>query len=249
MYADPFSLFFGWMQSFFVASNTCSRKNECVSGKENKEQTGNENISNGSVCDACRRVAVCACRKISARWACLRPVEKWTLPFAVSILLVGLCVYLFSFSEWTVSSGRVLDAKLPWVGNRVTISEVAGEWRASEEDARMVLRSAYYPRVKIVAKAGSGALLVRFKNSRGHYVGDPVSLKIKDGKFIQTADINAVTEGHSAVVRCEVGFSSKNDYRAHVFMGDETLWTAVVYEKNADGRIMEKPLGVFSIQP
>ncbi len=249
MCADSFSLFFDRMQSFFIASNTCSRKNERVSGNENQERTGVDKVSKSALCEACRCFVVGVCRKAVARWAGLRPIEKWTLPSVATILLVGLCVYLFSFSEWAVTSGRVLDAKLPWVGNGVTISEASGEWRPSSEDVRMALRSAYYPRVKIVAKAGNGALLVRFKNSQGHYVGDPVSLKIKGGKFVPSSDINAVIEGNSATVRCEVGFPTQNDYRVHSFMGNEVLWSAVVYEKNAEGKITEKPLGVFSIQP
>lgn len=249
MYADSFSLFFDRMQSFFVASNTCSRKNECVSGNENQERTGSEKILKGSACDACKKFVIGVCRKVSVRWASLSHVEKWTLPSVIAVLMSCLCVYLFSFSEWTVTRGRALDAQLPWIGNGVTISEVSGEWCSSSGDARMSLRAAYYPRVKIVTKDGDGALLVRFKNSQGHFVGDPVSLKVKGGKFVSSSDINAMVEGNSVVVRCEVGFPSRNDFRAHTFMKNEALWAAVVYEKNSEGRITDHPLGVFSIQP
>lgn len=237
------------MQSFFIASGGRPREN----GRVNQN-----NLSNSLHDDSSRRVeaqGVCAvvrnrfCRRAFSWWKKLSRTEKVTLPAALLVFLAALIAYVMSFSEWTTAEGRGLSAELPWRGHALTISSVSGSWRPSAGNARISLRAAYYPEVKLSLSSGDGELLVRFRNGQGAFVGDPVTLRAKAGRFLPSSDRNVDVDGATATVSCEMGFARETDYRHHALQLSEPLWSVAVWERRPDDSLPEEPLGRASIQP
>lgn len=213
-----------------------SKGNQAGEGMEDRGVTGRRTLGAVNFLASLRRF-----------WSRLSMTEKISLPALAAMLLLALFLYLGAFSGWSTFSGRHLDKNLPWQGESLVIDHADGVWKSSEGNARMALRAAMYPTLLLRASRGEGALLVRFADSRGYYVGDAVNVTFSGGRFSSRDIASAKCNGAEALVFCEEGFRTEADYKYHVLQDLQPFWTATVWERRKDRSL--RLLGRVTVTP
>lgn len=162
--------------------------------------------------------------------------------------LAGAFVYVYRnvpTSEWRQSS-----TPTPWRSAGVIVNEADAYWRNSTGNARMELRAAYYPimRLQLDACEGNGNLIIRFADETGVQRGESISIAYSNGAFMPSRDRNVVTEGNKAEVHIESGFSTADEYLVHKFTESAHLWRVVVTNRPT-GTYEEQFIGYTCILP
>lgn len=173
----------------------------------------------------------------------------WGAIFGMMLLgLAGAFVYIYRnvpTSEWRQSSSPT-----PWRGAGVIVNEAEASWRNSAGDARMELRAAYYPvmRLQLDTCEGRGTIIVRFADETGAQRGESISIAYANGAFTPSRDRNVVAEGNKAEVHIESGFPTADEYLVHKFTESAPLWRVVVTNRPA-GTYEEHFIGYTCVLP
>ena len=173
----------------------------------------------------------------------------WGGVFGVMMLgLAGFGAYVYRHvptSDWRVSR---IDT--PWRATGVEVEEAEAFWRNSAGHARMELRAAYYPviRLKLGACEGSGNLIIRFADASGVQMGEMVSIAYSKGAFHPSRDTNVHTEGNMAEAYIETGFPAADDFLVHKFTESAPLWRVYVLNRPS-GTYDEQYMGYTAILP
>lgn len=167
------------------------------------------------------------------------------------LLLMALGAGLYAYRHLPTSQGReVVSPSLPWQSDGLRVEEIDSYWRNSQGHARMELRAAYYPvaHIRLGECPGKGSLLIRFIDSHGDQVGDPVSLPYEAGNFLPVRDHNITTDGKEAEIFVESGFQSKDDFTLHLLTESAPLWRVIVWNR-PEGTPEESFVGYISVSP
>ncbi len=167
------------------------------------------------------------------------------------LLLTALGAGLYAYRNLPTSRWReVISPTLPWQGEGIQVQDINAHWRNSQGHARMELRAAYYPvaNIRLGEGTGSGTLLIRFVDSSGDQVGDPISLPYEGGNFLPTRDHNIRAEGKEAEIFVESGFPSRDDFALHRLTETSPLWRVILWNRPADAP-EERFVGYISVSP
>ncbi len=150
------------------------------------------------------------------------------------IMVVALGVVLYSYRHIPVAEWREYSSGFPRAGAEgVVLQDVQATWNSAKGNARMELRTAYYPSATLTLSGtkGSGMLLVHFADSKNRQRGDTLSLAYKDGKFVPRKDVDIQAENETATVLIETGFGDEASYLLHCLNEEEPLWRVYVRQR------------------
>lgn len=150
------------------------------------------------------------------------------------IMVVALSVVLHTYRHIPVAEWREISSGFPRVGAEgVVLQDVQTAWNSSKGNARLELRTVYYPSATLTlgGEKGSGMLLVNFVDSKNRQRGDTLSLAYKDGKFIARKDVDIQAENETATVLIETGFGDRDSYLLHCLNEEEPLWRVYVRQR------------------
>lgn len=165
-----------------------------------------------------------------------KKIGKWDIVFMslfgmVVLGVLGLLYYTYRhipLSEW-----REYSSKFPIQGIDLKLESIQAEWHNAKGNARMELRTAYYPSATLTLGGGNGTgmIYVRFMNHQKVQQGHLVALPYRDGKFVAQKDAIIRAEGNTATVLLEGGFSDPADYTLHRLNEQEKLWRVYVWQR------------------
>lgn len=167
-----------------------------------------------------------------------------------SLLLIGAGFGVYMYKDIPTSDWRESRQPTPWYASGIRLDEAYSLWCNSEGHARMELRAAYYPSVRIQLGEckGSGHLIVRFANSAGSQAGETIFIPYENGSFRSTQETNITASGYTAEAHIETGFPSKDEYLIHKLTETSPLWRAIIWNRPA-GSYEEQYLGFVCVLP
>lgn len=173
----------------------------------------------------------------------------WMTLFS-GLVVVVLAAVFYTYRNVPMAHWREFNTGLPMKGAALVLENVEGTWKSSKGNARLELRTAYYPEVRLTLGSGSGrgVIYLKFVNSRRAEQGRPAALRYSDGVFLPANDVDVKAEGKTAVVLLERGFANAQDYRLHQLNEDEPLWRVQIYQRPADANVTYY-LGETTIAP
>ena len=173
----------------------------------------------------------------------------WLTMFAGMVLVV-LATVGYTYRKIPTAHWRESGDKLPLKAIELSIDDFKARWNNAKGNARLELRTKYYPSVdiKLGNGTGSGMLLVQFIDKRFEQQGVIIGIPYKDGQFVPQNDFNLKAEGKTASVLLESGFNNPDDYRLHQLTESEPLWRAQLYQRPA-GSQQTYNLGYTTISP
>lgn len=163
-------------------------------------------------------------------------IEKASLALVAASLL-GLAVYGYI---WLYKKNLTEDehkVKLPVKGEHMTIRGFSTYWKAASGDEIIKMGAQILPSASITLDSGassSGALRIFFYNTQNERIGDPVTLPIHKGKFIDQnkPNITITDDGATIEVVSSDGFHQEGDFSAYV-LDSKLAWQVHVYEANS----------------
>ena len=192
-------------------------------------------------------------QKAKTRWAFLSKIGiknlVWLTMFG-GLMMVVLGVVLYTYRNLPVAEWRDSNSKMPIRGIGVVIDELSAEWKNAAGNARMELRTSYYPLVSMHMQSctGNGIFFVKFVDGRGEQMGEHVILRYRDGRFIPVNDFTIKAEGLKAEISLESGFGNKHEYQLHQLKEEENLWRVQIWQRAADSNTTYY-LGYCTIAP
>lgn len=159
----------------------------------------------------------------------LSSLEKGSL-VAVIALLIGAAAWgLTTFYDHAPEGTLVVfDEDFPVEGNFVAVDEIETYWRepiriGANADRGVKLNAVLIPcaRVKLTG-SGSAAIALSFQNSEKELIGDPVSLEVKDGKFLKNGS-------DQMILSSTAGFTQIAEINAYSY-GDIPPWSLLIVE-------------------
>lgn len=155
------------------------------------------------------------------------------------LMLTILVVLLYTYRNVPVAHWREFHSDFPLKGAGLVVEDVRAEWKSSQGNARLELRTAYYPEINLTLGGGSGSgiLFLKFVNSRRAEQGTPVALRYQDGAFLPVNDINMKADGQKAMALIERGFPTAHDYRLHQLSLTEPLWRVQIFQRPSDSKV------------
>ena len=167
----------------------------------------------------------------------IRRIGIWNLVFLIlfgGVLVVALGVAVYSSRNIPTSEWRETERYYRRGGaENIELQNIETGWKSSKGNARLELRTAYYPSAKLTIAGGksSGRLLIRFQDSRNQQQGDTLSLSYRDGKFVPRKDVDIQAENNTATVLLERGFVDDDSYLLHCLNEEEPLWRVYVWQQ------------------
>jgi len=181
-------------------------------------------------------------------------LEKITLA-GLCTLFLGLAVFSY---VWLYKKNQTVDpftVELPFQGKYITISEFSSYWQASHKSYEVKTGAQVIPSAQLTLKsdnAQSGALRIYFRNRDNETIGDPVTLTVKSGAFINqhSSNITISDDGLSAEITSSDGFHQEGDFSAYV-LDPKLAWSIQIFEAaSADAKWNEfKAIAAPKIKP
>lgn len=121
-------------------------------------------------------------KKAYLGWFKNRAEAVWGIA-ALALVPLSVGGALWMLRDMPTCEWRQVDAGWPWKGTGITIAGVDAEWKAAEQGTRLALRAPIYPEATVRAEgiSGKGRLLLRFVDSGGRTVGQPVGIDYRNG--------------------------------------------------------------------
>lgn len=170
------------------------------------------------------------------------------LPYIISSIVVGVGLLAF-----IITVAYTAATKVSWIGSttkkqtypisgtQLTIKSVSTEWFISdvEEDSKTMSLYTYTPsvKIKIGKEATSGKMRCYFINSRGKYIGDPITKRFKAGSF---------PEGTEITITCSEGYQHSGDFEAY-YAGFTEPWKLLILEGAEDSETLSSFKEIASI--
>ena len=173
----------------------------------------------------------------------------WLTMFAGMVLVV-LAAVAYTYRKVPTAHWRESGDKLPLRAVELSIEDFKARWNNAKGNARLELRTNYYPSATITLGNGngSGMLMVKFVDKRYEQHGAVISIPYKDGQFVPQNDFNLKAEGKTATALLEYGYKDTNEYRLHQLTEEEPLWRAQLFQRPA-GAQQTYFLGYTTISP
>ena len=173
----------------------------------------------------------------------------WLTMFAGMVLVV-LAAVAYTYRKVPTAHWRESGNKLPLRAIELSIEDFKARWNNAKGNARLELRTNYYPSATITLGNGngSGMLMVKFVDKRYEQHGAVIAIPYKDGQFVPQNDFNLKAEGKTAEVLLEYGYKDTNEYRLHQLTEEEPLWRAQLFQRPA-GAQQTYYLGYTTISP
>ena len=173
----------------------------------------------------------------------------WLTMFAGMVLVV-LAAVAYTYRKVPTAHWRESGNKLPLRAVDLSIEDFKARWNNAKGNARLELRTNYYPSATITLGNGngSGMLMVKFVDKRYEQHGAVIAIPYKDGQFVSQNDFNLKAEGKAAEVLLEYGYKDTNEYRLHQLTEEEPLWRAQLFQRPA-GAQQTYYLGYTTISP
>ncbi len=173
----------------------------------------------------------------------------WLTMFAGMVLVV-LAAVAYTYRKVRTAHWRESGDKLPLRAVELSIEDFKARWNNAKGNARLELRTNYYPSATITLGNGngSGMLMVKFVDKRYEQHGAVIAIPYKDGQFVSQNDFNLKAEGKTAEVLLEHGYKDTNEYRLHQLTEEEPLWRAQLFQRPA-GAQQTYFLGYTTISP
>ena len=173
----------------------------------------------------------------------------WLTMFAGMVLVV-LAAVAYTYRKVPTAHWRESGDKLPLRAVELSIEDFKARWNNAKGNARLELRTNYYPSATITLGNGngSGMLMVKFVDKRYEQHGAVIAIPYKDGQFVSQNDFNLKAEGKTAEVLLEYGYKDTNEYRLHQLTEEEPLWRAQLFQRPA-GAQQTYFLGYTTISP
>ncbi len=168
-------------------------------------------------------------------------LEKATLTILATALL-GLAIYSYTWLYKKNLTSEEAALSLPIKGDYITISDFSTYWADGTGKSTEILPVA---NITLDQEANSsGALRVYFRNTENNIMGDPTTLSISKGKFIDTRahNITVKDDGYTVEVISSDGFDQEADFSAYV-LDKHMAWSVSVFEADqasASGREFEE---------
>ena len=173
----------------------------------------------------------------------------WLTMFAGMVLVV-LAAVAYTYRKVPTAHWRESGDKLPLRAVDLSIEDFKARWNNAKGNARLELRTNYYPSATITLGNGngSGMLMVKFVDKRYEQHGAVIGIPYKDGQFVSQNDFNLKAEGKTAEILLEYGYKDTNEYRLHQLTEEEPLWRAQLFQRPA-GAQQTYYLGYTTISP
>lgn len=173
----------------------------------------------------------------------------WLTMFAGMVLVV-LAAVAYTYRKVPTAHWRESGDKLPLKAVDLSVDDFKARWNNAKGNARLELRTNYYPSATITLGNGngSGMLMVKFVDKRYEQHGAVIAIPYKDGQFVPQNDFNLKAEGKTAEVLLEYGYKDTNEYRLHQLTEEEPLWRAQLFQRPA-GAQQTYFLGYTTISP
>ncbi len=165
-----------------------------------------------------------------------------------ALMLAVAVTWLAPYNSLPTATWRVANDTLPWRNDSLRVENVTGHWESAAGNARMMLRTAYYPvaDIELGESEGSGMLYVRFTDEKGHQAGDTINLYYNKGSFHPRQEVNITAEGTRARVFVEAGYDKESDFKLHQLDESIPLWRIeILYRPDGDADM--KPMGSVTI--
>ncbi len=174
--------------------------------------------------------------------------------WGIAAALVGLgllagAVWMFCQIR-PVNDRHYTSSPFPWVGEQVTINSAIAWWKSAKGDARMEMRTGYYPvaRIRLGGGKGKGLMTVTFHDELNRQVGEAIHMPYADGQFARREENWVRAEGDVATCRVEAGYENKQEIVLRLIQPDMPLWKVkVIYRP--EGERTAYFLGTVTINP
>lgn len=172
----------------------------------------------------------------------------WTM--FVGIVLVVLVAVAYTYRKVPTAHWRESGDKLPMRAVELSIEDFKASWHNAKGNARLELRTSYYPSATITLGNGTGRgmLMVKFVDKRHVQHGAVIVIPYRDGQFVPQNDFNLKAEGKTAEVLLEGGYKDIHEYRLHQLTEEEPLWRAQLFQRPL-GAQQTYYLGYTTISP
>ena len=155
-------------------------------------------------------------------------LEKISL-LAVLVILIGAASWGISTFYKNAPEGKLIDftEDFPVEGAHAGIAEIETYWRkpvrtGENADHGVQLNAAIIPCARIVLHgSGSASLGISFRNGE-QLIGDPHSLEVKGGKFVQTGS-------PEIIITSTAGFENLSEINAYT-NADIDPWSVLIVE-------------------
>lgn len=184
-----------------------------------------------------------------------KPKKKFRIGvWAVLAILMGAC--MVGGAAWMfcqirpVNDRHHLSSPFPWGGEDITVSSAMAWWKSAKGDARMEMRAAYYPvvRIRLGGGKGKGLLTVTFHDELNRQVGEAIHTPYADGEFTRREENWVRAEGAVATCRVEAGYENSQELVLRLIQPEMPLWKVkLIYRP--DGDRTAHFLGTLTINP
>lgn len=159
----------------------------------------------------------------------LSSLEKGSL-VAVFALLIGAAAWgLATFYDHAPEGTLIVfDDDFPVEGRLVAVDEIETYWREPirigvNADRGVKLNAVLIPCARVKLKgSGSAAIALSFQDSQKELIGDPISLEVKDGKFVKNGS-------EEIIINSTAGFTEIAEINSYSY-GDIKPWSLLIVE-------------------
>lgn len=159
----------------------------------------------------------------------LSSLEKGSLVVVIALLIGAVAWGLATFYDHAPEGTLIVfDEDFPVEGNFVAVDEIETYWRKPirigvNADRGVKLNAVLIPcaRIKLTG-SGSAAIALSFQNSEKELIGDPVSLEVKDGKFLKNGS-------DEIIISSTAGFTQIAEINSYSY-GDIPPWSLLIVE-------------------
>ncbi len=161
-----------------------------------------------------------------------------------------LAVVLYSYKDIPTAHWRNSGMDFPIKRAGVEITGIDAQWKSAAGNARLELRTSYYPTATITTGelSGSGIIVFKFIDNHRLQQGPQLALRYRDGQFVKRNEANITAEGNTATILLEGGYSNSSDYQLHRLREEEALWRLQVWVR-PDGQDVAYYVGYTTITP
>lgn len=153
-------------------------------------------------------------------------ILEWTV---TGLIVAGLAVvgsFLFyNLRGYSTMSQGVRSIELPWQGDGIAVTGLTTGWKKTQQPGEL-----FCPEITITIQAvpdERGEVLVRFVDSHGDVMGDPLSFTYRDGKI-------AGRDGSTATLTCSRGIEGVTYINEYLLDQKEAWRYHVSYRKSGN---------------
>lgn len=157
---------------------------------------------------------------------------------------------LYSYRNIPTAHWRMSGMSFPIKRAGVEITDIDAQWKNSAGNARLELRTSYYPVATITTGelSGSGIIIFNFLDNRKAQQGPMLAIRYRDGQLVKQDEVNMKVEGNTATILLEGGYKENSDYQLHRLREEEPLWRLQVWVR-PDGHDATHYVGYTTIIP